>query len=264
MTEPCKWPARAGPPCTCPQPLRHASAWKAAAAPHGGARAAAHALRRARLRRRRHRPRLHLTRSLARPACSAGAGRQPSQECLPRQQLTAVCALEAASCKASASAPGLPEHSLLDRARGRCRRCSRPHMHLDSCCGGRLPPPSAARPCRLCAPRQVCPEPISMATLRPHGRRAAAAQGSLCARDRRTRCMPGLSPTRARRAGRMPAPLCAQHPNAARPPRRRRCARARRAPTWAPPHGVQRSAPTRRALPEPPAAHPAAPHPMPA
>jgi hypothetical protein len=80
--------------------------------------------------------------------------------------------------------------------------------------------PSAGRPGRLCALRQFCSEPISSATSRPHGRRAAAAQGALCARDRRTRCMLGLSPARACRAGRMPASLCAQHWRGARLPRR--------------------------------------------
>jgi len=115
----------------------------------------------------------------------------------------------------------------------------------------------------LCALWQVCSEPMPLATSRPRGHRAAAAQGSLCAWERLTRCMQGLSPARARRARRM-APLCAQHPRGARPLRRWRCARARRAPTQAPPHGVRRSAPAQRALPRPPAAHPAARPPVPA
>ncbi len=128
---------------------------------------------------------------------------------------------------------------------------------------GRVPALSVARPCRLCALWQVCSEPMPLATSRPRGHRAAAAQGSLCAWERLTRCMQGLSPARARRARRM-APLCAQHPRGARPLRRWRCARARRAPTQAPPHGVRRSAPAQRALPRPPAAHPAARPPVPA
>ncbi len=208
------------PPCSCPRPLRLASA-QAAAAPHGGARAAANALCRAHLRERRHLPSLHLTTSPARPACSAGAGRHRSMaEGLPRQQLAAAHAQAAASCKASMSAPALPEYSLLRRARGRCRRRSRPHMHSTQLLRRPgLPPPSAGWPRRLCA-LQLCPEPLPLATARPHGRRAAAAQGSLRARACRTRCMLGRSPAHARRAGRMLALLCTETQRRAPPSRR--------------------------------------------
>ena len=97
----------------------------------------------------------------------------------------------------------------------------RPYMHLDSCCGrqacARRRPPGLAA-CARCA--RFAPEPISSATSRPHGCSAAAAQGALCARDRLRRCLQGLSPARACRAGRMPACLCAQHQQGARRPRR--------------------------------------------
>jgi len=88
----------------------------------------------------------------------------------------------------------------------------------------------AARPRRLCAPCEVCPEPPPVATSRPHAHRAAAAQGSLSAHDRRTMCMLVLSPAHVRRAGRMPACLCAQHPQRAWP-RQGQCVRTRRAPS---------------------------------
>jgi hypothetical protein len=117
--------------------------------------------------------------------------------------------------------PCLPTHSLLG-ARAIAAAATQPASHAlrQLRLPPSLPPPSAARPCRLCSLRQVCPEPISLAASRPHGHRAAAARGSMCAQERRTRCLQGLSPRRARRAGRMLAPLCAQHRRGARPPRR--------------------------------------------
>ncbi len=75
---------------------------------------------------------------------------------------------------------------------------------------------------RLCTLQRVCPKPITSAASRPHEHRAAAAPGLLCARDRRTCCMPGVSPAHARRAGRMPMP--AGLPSRARP-RWPRCVR---------------------------------------
>ncbi len=238
MAEPCSWQARAAyhaasrgrarsqVPARC---CSHGGAWRR---PAGG---------RARLRERRRRPlRLHLDQV-------AGAPRQ--------QRRGGSLALNAAGCKAAVSAPALPTHSLLRRARRRGRR------HPAGLTRIRQPPrlalclPLTARPCRLCALRQVHPEPIPLATSRPHGHSAAAARGSLYAQDHQTRCMQGLSPARARRAGRMPAPLCQ-----ARPPRRWRCPHVRRASTRASPRGVQRSAPALRALSRPPAAHPAALH----
>jgi len=125
MAEPCSWQARAAHRAATRS--GYSSQMRASsAAPHGGIRAAALALRGARLRKRRRRPsRLHLTRGPTRPAGSAGASRQRSTRGgLARQRLAAARAQAAASFKAAASAPPLPTLSLLRRARSRGRRHS--------------------------------------------------------------------------------------------------------------------------------------------
>ncbi len=205
----------------------------------------AHALRLTRLSAHRQRPpHMHLTGLPARPACSAWANWQHSTQQAARQPRLPL------SCRRTHAPPRVVAATAPQPASHAFRLLLRRPM---------VPPPLAARPCRLCVLRQVGPKPISSATSRPHDCRAATAQGALCARHLRTMCTLGLSPARARRAGRLPASLCAQHWRGARPPRRWRCARARRTPTRVPPHAVQRRAPARRALPGAPAACPAAP-----
>jgi hypothetical protein len=170
---------------------------------HGAVLAATSAPRRARRRRRRTR---HAPQSCTR-SCLVNGTRPGHMHC-----------------------PPCPSHGC-SAARARMSAASAQLTATASKQQARVPSPSAARPCRLCALWRVCRQPPLWATPRPRGRRMAAAQGSLCTQD------------------------C---PRRVRPPRRCFRARARPAPTRAPPHGVQQSALARRAQPRPPAAHAAA------
>jgi len=125
------------------------------------------------------------------------------------------------------------------RAQPRPPPLSGPHTHLDGCGG------------RGCSRSW----PLGLAACARCGRFAPSLHPRpLCARTgierRRRRVYAGPVSRATRRAGRMPASLCQ-----ARPMRRLRCARARRAPARAPPHGVQQSAAARRALRRPPCEH---------
>jgi hypothetical protein len=212
----------AGPPCSCPQPLRHASArelcrpawWRP------GRRACAPSSVPARA------PPAHA--ALA-PDQGAGAPRQQrraGRQCWTQEAWRGGGSLRRARMPQQAARqprPPLPcRHTARSAARAIAAAATQPASHasrqLQLLPG--LPLLAAARPCHLCALLQLRPEPIHLATSRPHGHSAAVARGSMCVQERQTRCMQGLSPRRARRAGRVPAPLCAQQPRRARPPRR--------------------------------------------
>ena len=143
------------------------------AAPHGGARAAAHALRRACLRERRRRtPRSHLTRAPARPASSVGLAASARHKRLGAA--AGRCGARMPQQAARQPRPPLPcRHTARSAARAIAAAATqRPHTRLDSCGGRRGCPRRRPLGLAACARSRFAPSLLPW----PHRARTAIAR----------------------------------------------------------------------------------------